>query len=396
MTPTSLIGRTLNHQYKITRLLGEGGFGSVYEALEPRFNRKVAVKTIHHQHTKDPLTLERFRREGMAASRLDHPAAVKVFTLLETEDGLVFMVMEFIEGKTLSDTIKERNLLSPQETQLLLQPICEVLEEAHKKGIIHRDLKPKNIMLTPTAGGFFAKVLDFGISHITSEKQLTQTSPTLGTPAYMAPEQWQPISPISARTDLYALALIAYKCLSGKLPFAASSSHEWMRQHCVATPTPLSQVALHLPNQLSDVVMRSLSKKPEERHASSMSFYLDFCNALQSQEDTIEALNDTSDTIFDPKLPLLIIKPERLSLPTLLKGDTEDPALQEALQKNTDEEGQLLVKKLLAQSAPTQAVRRLTDEPGPAITSYLNKRNLAPAAALFFLLLLAYLFGRIS
>jgi eukaryotic-like serine/threonine-protein kinase len=395
MTPTSLIGRTLNRQYKITRLLGEGGFGSVYEAEEPRFNRKVAIKTIHPQHTEDPTTLERFRREGMAASRLDHPSAVKVFNLIEAEDGLVFMVMEFIEGKTLSDTIKERTLLSPQETQLLLQPICEVLEEAHAKGIVHRDLKPKNIMLTPTAGGFFAKVLDFGISHIASEKHLTHLSQTLGTPAYMAPEQWQPTHPISARTDLYALALISYKCLSGKLLFEANTSHEWMKQHCIAAPTPLSQIAPHLPKKLSDVVMRSLSKQPDDRHASPMDFYLDFCDALESHSnDTIQAPNDTSDTIFEPKRSLLIIKPEKLSLPTLLNGDAEDPALKEALQQNTNEEGQHLVNKLLEQHAPMKAVH--VDEPAPKASELLSRRNLGLGAALFILLVLAYLMGRAS
>ena len=167
-----------------------------------------------------------------------------------------------------------------------------------------------------------------------------------------------------------------------------------MKQHCVAPPTPLSQVAPHLPNQLSDVIMRSLSKKPEDRHASPMDFFLNFCETLESHEnDTIPAPNDTSDTIFDPKLPLLIIKPERLSLPTLLRGDAEDPALKEALQKNTDEEGQLLAKKLLTQHAPTQAVRRMSDEPAPA---RLSKKNLALAAALLLLLLLAYIIGRAS
>jgi serine/threonine protein kinase len=393
MSQPPLIGQTLNRQYKVTRKLGEGGFGSVYEAEEARFKRKVALKTIHPQLLQDPTSLERFRREGLAASRLDHPAAVKVFNLLETDDGLVFMVMEYIEGKTLSDTIKERGVFSLAEAQLLLQPICEALEEAHQKGIVHRDLKPKNIMLTPTAGGFFAKVLDFGISHITSEKELSMTAASLGTPAYMAPEQWQTKATTGPHTDIYALALIVYRCLSGKYPFEANTSTEWMKHHCNTPPTPLSQQAPHVPEVVSNVVARSLSKDLNERHPSAMAFYQDFCASIHGAEnDTLQAV-DTGDTVFDPRLPPLIIKPEKLSLPTLLRGDAEDPALQQALQKNTEEEGEKLVNKLLAQNAQTQPVKRMPEEPAGAET-FLNKQNMLIAGVVFLLLLIAYFVGR--
>jgi serine/threonine protein kinase len=396
MTQASLIGQTLNRQYRITRKLGEGGFGAVYEAEEARFKRRVAIKTIHPQLLQDPTALERFRREGLAASRLDHPAAVKVFNLLESEDGLVFMVMEFIEGKTLSETIKERGSLTIQETQLLLQPICEVLHEAHQKGIVHRDLKPKNIMLTPTPGGFFAKVLDFGISLIASEKELSQTSASLGTPAYMAPEQWQTKSLSSPQTDIYALGLIVYRCLSGKLPFDGSSSTEWMKHHCSTIPTPLSQMAPHIPSALSSVVAKALSKEPNARQATPMEFYQDYCNTLQvTIADPSQAV-DTGDTVFDPRLPPLVVKPENLSLPTLLRGDAEEPALLHALQKNTEEEGEKLAKKLLAQqNAPTQPVRRMP-EASSGLQQYLTKQNLMIAGVFFVFLLLAYLLGRMS
>jgi serine/threonine protein kinase len=285
-----LVGRTLNRQYRITKKLGEGGFGAVYEAEEPRFERKVAIKTIHQKLAENSITLERFRREGMAASKLEHPAAVKIYNLGETEDGLVFMAMEYIEGVTLASHLQKNGALSAKDTIELLTPIFEVLSEAHQKGIIHRDLKPQNMMLS-TKGAL--RLLDFGISKVASAKTLTQTSTAIGTPAYMAPEQWEEGKNVGPTADLYAMGLIVYQCLTGVLPFEADTAPGWMKMHCLEAPRPLQSVIPGLPVEFSDAVMKALSKKPSDRFQDAASFLSELQRTAEGAPSTALAKSPT-------------------------------------------------------------------------------------------------------
>jgi eukaryotic-like serine/threonine-protein kinase len=269
-----MLGRTLLNQYVVKRKLGEGGFGAVYEAEQPSMGRKVAIKTLHKHLTHDPKMVVRFRREGLAASKLQHPSSVKMFNLGETEDGVLWIAMEFLEGETLDARIRKRGPLSEQEMIELFGPVCEALSEAHQKGIIHRDLKPENIMLVPFLDKIVPKVLDFGISKLLEEGGgATQTGVVSGTPAYMPPEQWQGLTHTDARSDVYALGLIAYQALSARLPFEANTAPAWMQKHIMEPPMDLMQAVKHpVSANVHAAIMKALQKEPKDRFASMMEF----------------------------------------------------------------------------------------------------------------------------
>jgi serine/threonine protein kinase len=263
----TLIGRTLINQYIIRAKLGAGGFGAVYEAEQPSMSRKVAIKTLHKHLIHNAQIVARFHREGMAASRLDHPSSVKMFNSGETEDGTLWLAMEFLEGETLDKRIRGRGSLSPDALLEVFRPICEVLEEAHEKGITHRDLKPDNIMLLPRRGKELIKLLDFGIAGLLDGGAMTQTGVVSGTPMYMPPEQWKGLKHTDARSDIYALGVILYQCLSGRLPFEADTAPGWMQKHCLEEPKELSNVNCSEP--LKAVIFKSLSKDPNHRPQSA-------------------------------------------------------------------------------------------------------------------------------
>jgi serine/threonine-protein kinase len=270
------LGRVLLNQYVIRERLGEGGFGAVYLAEQPSMQRYVAIKTLHSHVAQRAEVARRFQREGAAASRITHPAAVKMFNLGQTEDGLLWLAMEFVEGEPLSKRLA-RGPLSPTELVEILGPICDVLDEAHEKGIIHRDLKPENIMLTARPGGKFSpKLLDFGLAALLlDEGPRTKSGVISGTPAYMAPEQWQGLKNADARTDIYALGIIAYRALSGRFPFTADTAPAWLHQHCFEDPFPIEKLVR--PGEVSAAMCRALmsalEKDPNQRPQSAGDFF---------------------------------------------------------------------------------------------------------------------------
>jgi serine/threonine protein kinase len=216
----------------------------------------------------------RFRREGVASSKLTHHASVKVFNFGETDEGVLWLAMEFLDGKTLDVYLREKNKLPTKELLAILRPICELLEEAHSKGIVHRDLKPENIMilrepqLTP-------KILDFGLaSLLESDDKATQTGMVSGTPRYMSPEQWKGLKYTDHRADLYALGVIVYQCLSGRLPFDADTGPAWMQKHCLDEPIDLEVASSYsVTPAVKSAVAKSLLKEPDHRYQSAMEFY---------------------------------------------------------------------------------------------------------------------------
>jgi serine/threonine protein kinase len=280
-----MLGRFLLDQYKILRKLGQGGFGAVYEAFQPSLDRKVAIKVLHPNLTQNPDVITRFRREGLIATRLKHPSTIEVFTLGQTEDGYLWLAMEFIEGQTLEHHIRQHQTLSPKELIEIISPVCEVLAEAHSKGIVHRDLKPDNIMMCIVEGTRTSKVLDFGISSLHGADSATHAAMVSGTPQYMAPEQWEGLAMVDSRSDIYSLGIILYRALSNQLPFEAESPLAWMKKHTLETPMELATAANHLPEELCRVVMRALSKEPELRQQS----------ALQLKEELLAAIQNSAD-----------------------------------------------------------------------------------------------------
>ena len=223
----------------------------------------------------------RFRREGVAASRLTHPSSVKVYNFGETDDGVLWLAMELLEGVTLDQFLLRRKKLSHSELLSILRPICELLEEAHQKGIVHRDLKPENIMIL-TSPRLTAKVLDFGLaSLLESDDHATQTGMVSGTPRYMSPEQWKGLKYTDHRADLYALGVLIYQCLAGRLPFEADTGPAWMQKHCLEAPLDLEIASDHsVSAPVKHAVMRSLAKDPAHRYQSAMALYHSIEEAL--------------------------------------------------------------------------------------------------------------------
>jgi serine/threonine-protein kinase len=275
------LGQTIGGRYRILKLLGEGGMGAVYQAEQiiAGTAKKFAVKTLHPHLSKDPKILARFERECGTVAGLSHPNIIQLVDFGKTDDGTLYMVMEFVEGRPLSSVLEEQGALDPKRTSRILQQVCDALGEAHAAGIVHRDMKPDNIVLTERAKDF-VKVLDFGIAkrgedaQSKQEEKLTQQGTVLGTPPYMSPEQFTG-RPIDLRSDLYSIGIIAYEMLGGRLPFSGNTAWEFANQHMTAPPAPLlaAPSGAPLPQSMLSAIMRSLQKDPQARFASATEFF---------------------------------------------------------------------------------------------------------------------------
>ncbi len=275
------IGRSiLNGQFKILRKIGTGGMGSVYKASQVEMNRLVAVKILHAKLKDRKDLVSRFRREARAMSHLEHPNTARVMMYGELDEGELYIVMEYLEGRNLNQIVRREGPMSLERAIPVLVQVCGALEEAHELGIVHRDLKPENIFLTNRAGFTdFAKVLDFGLAKVTERElrpgsiMLTQEGMVFGTPEFMSPEQAQG-QVLDRRSDLYSLAIILYEALTGKLPFDARTSMEYIQLHVTKPPIPLDErvPGKTFPAGLSDVINKALEKDPEDRWATAAAF----------------------------------------------------------------------------------------------------------------------------
>src|SRR5512132_3944962 len=280
------IGRDLlDGQFQILQKIGSGGMGSVYKAAQPAMNRMVAVKILHPKLTNRKDLVSRFRREARAMSHLTHPNTVKVFLYGDLEDGSLYIVMEYLEGRNLNQMVRKEGPLAVERAIPVLIQVCGALQEAHLQGIIHRDLKPENIFLS-TNGGLrdYPKVLDFGLAKVTERElrpgsiMLTQEGMVFGTPEFMSPEQAQG-KPLDARSDIYSLAVILYEVLTGKLPFDARTPMEYIQMHVTRPPIPIDERVpdRRFPSGFDAVMRKALEKRPEDRYASAA----DFAQALK-------------------------------------------------------------------------------------------------------------------
>jgi hypothetical protein len=267
-------GELLGGRYRVIGRVGRGGFATVHEAEHVELGHKVAIKVLDVSRCAAE-SVARFQREAEALTRLAHPSAVKVFDRGETDDGRLWIAMEYLDGQTLDRRIAEGVLFAGELVELL-RPLCELLAEAHEKGIVHRDLKPANIMLLPLAGGGWSpKLFDFGIATLRDDAAVTHPELVSGTPAYMAPEQWQGLAFADARSDIYSLGVIAYQCLSGALPVEADSSLAWINKHRHEPVRDLDDAlgGRPVPGAVRDAVMQALAKHPDERPVSAMAFW---------------------------------------------------------------------------------------------------------------------------
>ncbi|HVY45851.1 MAG TPA: serine/threonine-protein kinase, partial [Minicystis sp.] len=264
-----LVGRVIGTGYEIRRLVGQGGMGSVYEAEQTSLARRVAVKLLKPDLLRDELSKKRFYYEARAASRLNHPNSVAVFDFGATDDGVPFIVMEYLSGKDLADVLYESGRLDAPRVCRIARAVLAALGEAHALGIYHRDMKPENVILLPHADGSEGvKVVDFGLAKLGLDAKLTDPNTVLGTPYYMAPEQFL-AGEIDGRADLYSLGVVMFELLTGSVPFEGDAAVALAHQH-LSVPPPDPRSLAPVDDQLADVVLRALRKKPSERFASAL------------------------------------------------------------------------------------------------------------------------------
>ncbi len=265
--PEALVGRTLGEKYRLTGLVGKGGFGAVYRAVQDPVGREVAVKVIGRVGDDHGLRT-RFFREAQVLARLKDPATVTLFDYGEEPDGTLYMVQELVIGRPLSAVLARGARLEPQRAVRIVMQILHALEEAHGLGVVHRDIKPANIMVTQGREGDEAvRVLDFGVAKLLvdpSDGYRTTRGHTVGTPTYMAPEQTR-AKGIGPATDLYALGILLYRMLTGQLPYKADSHFETMMMHRKA-PLPAME---GIPPAIAEVIGTALAKKSADRHADA-------------------------------------------------------------------------------------------------------------------------------
>ena len=270
----SLTGQILDQRYEINRKLGEGGMSYVYRAQERDTGKSVAVKILIPRLSRDPASVERLRREATIATRLNHPNVCPILRMGETPERLIYLVMPYLEGEPLSEHETRRGPFSVAEGIPLLVQVCHGLGHAHELQIIHRDLKPENVMLVPDPDaptGFRAVVMDFGLA---KERRagpdvvkLTATGIVLGTPEFMSPEQIRG-KPLDSRSDVYALAILAFELFTGQLPFSGKNAQETMIARLRGAPLPLRAIRGDLPAKLETVIGKALSVNPGDRYGS--------------------------------------------------------------------------------------------------------------------------------
>ncbi|MCX6554352.1 MAG: protein kinase [Candidatus Aminicenantes bacterium] len=255
-----MIGTQISH-YRILQKLGAGGMGVVYKARDTKLDREVALKFLPVQLSADEEERKRFIHEAKAASALDHPNICLVYEIGETLDGQLFIAMGYYEGKTLKDRIKSGPMPISETVEISIQ-IAEGLKNAHGKGIVHRDLKPANVMLTAEG---VVKIVDFGLAKLKGLTRLTKSGTTLGTAAYMSPEQVLG-KEVDQRSDIWSLGVILYEMLTGKLPFAGEYEQAMLYAVINEEPERLTKTRPETPSGLERIIGRSLAKDPAKRY----------------------------------------------------------------------------------------------------------------------------------
>jgi serine/threonine-protein kinase len=273
---SSLSNQLLDARYQVLKKLGEGGMSYVYLAKEISSDQEVAIKVLSPRLASDKSSVERLRREAGLAMRLDHPNVCRILRLGESEDGLIYLVMPFLHGDLLSDRETKGGPMDLPVGLSILRQVCAGLHHAHELQIVHRDLKPENIMLEPNADGSDrAVVMDFGLAKERradpSIAKLTATGIILGTPEFMSPEQIRGKA-LDARSDVYALGIVAFEMFTGKLPFQGRNAQEMMIARLRGTPTPIRSLRPELPTSLEKAIARSLETSPENRFATTLEF----------------------------------------------------------------------------------------------------------------------------
>src|SRR4051812_46688433 len=281
-SPMNLVDQVLDGRYRIVRKVGEGGMSFVYLATDTATSDRYAIKVLSHALSNDPNAMQRLKREASLGMRLAHPNVCHIIRMGETQEGLVYVVMPFVEGEILSDRNNRLGTISQSEVAKFVTEIAAGLHVAHELKIVHRDLKPENIMICKSPDGSErAVVMDFGLAkerRADAELQkLTATGIILGTPEFMSPEQLRG-KPLDPRTDVYSLALMTYEMLTGKLPSTGRTQQEMMIARLRNEPVPLRQARpdLDFPEAVEKVLLKGMQRMPDDRYSTAP----EFANAL--------------------------------------------------------------------------------------------------------------------
>jgi serine/threonine-protein kinase len=274
---SGLSNQILDARYQVMQKLGEGGMSYVYLAKEISSGETVAIKVLSPRLASDRSSVERLRREAGLAMRLDHPNACRILRLGESEDGLIYLVMPFLKGELLSDREVRGGPMDIAPGVALLKQMCAGLHHAHELQIIHRDLKPENVMLVPDDGGGAerAVVMDFGLAKERRADpaiaKLTATGIILGTPEFMSPEQIRGKT-LDARSDIYALGIVAFEMFTGRLPFKGRNAQEMMIARLRGQPLPVRSLRADVPDAVEQALATALQTNPDDRFATAIEF----------------------------------------------------------------------------------------------------------------------------
>src|SRR5881628_1623007 len=275
-----LVGQVLADRYHIMKKLGEGGMGQVYLAEHVKMGRRSAIKVMNPSLVHDPDAVARFNREAANASRITHPNVCAIYDFGETPDGTIYLAMEFIEGEPLTDVLAREGALPAHRAGHIFLQVADALQAAHDLGIVHRDLKPDNIMISRGRDGSdVVKVVDFGIAKAVGgddSQKVTKTGLVVGTPEFMSPEKLSG-DKLDGRSDLYSLALVLFKTLTGKLPFEATTVQETMIKRLTDEPVKLAAARpdLQFPTGLQETLDAALARSPVDRYQSAAKFAAD-------------------------------------------------------------------------------------------------------------------------
>src|SRR5882672_340199 len=357
----------LDGRYQLDRRLGQGGMGVVFKARHIFLKTQHAIKIILPDLVgNDPNLVTRFRQEAMAAAAIRHQNIIAVSDFGVVRGTMPFLVMEFVHGKSLQDIMSEEGAMSPTRAFELMQPICAGIAAAHRQKIVHRDLKPLNVMIqdgVPISEG--SKILDFGLAKIKSGELLgsfiaAQTTGLMGSPFYMAPEQWGD-EPPDARADIYSLGVMLFQMLCGEVPFKGSSIPAIMKKHLTNEVPSLASKGIDAPPQIEAVIRHALEKEPKYRTASADEFVAELREAMATASATLKRTGETAE--IDPS-KTIVSSPADEHQTVSVKGSTTafDPLAGTISASALREEDQktLFAQRELAREA--EARRKIDEE----------------------------------
>jgi eukaryotic-like serine/threonine-protein kinase len=302
-------GTQVTPNVRLLELLGEGGMGSVWVAEHAGLKTRVAVKFVSRELVeRDPSLIERFNREAALTAKIKSPHVIQTFDHGVMPDGQAYIVMELLEGEALSDRLERDGRLSPEETCLVVQQTAKGLSRAHKMGVVHRDIKPENLFLVDDDDGLFVKILDFGIAKQTSlplTQNVTGTNMMVGTPEYMSPEQVMSAKDVSAQADLWSLSVVAYRCLTGGVPFSGETVGALAVAIANGIFTPPRTFRRELRPGVDDWFARALAKHEEARFGDAKELARTFAAAILGAEALLSLPDLSGPHSFDSAITAL-------------------------------------------------------------------------------------------